>query len=79
MRIHDDRAYLVKDRSREYVVLGMFVEALGCRSNIVSEFTGDNRTYRIVDGHLPDNQLRLSGHNLIAVMRANRYPVAVPV
>lgn len=79
MRIHDDRAYLVKDRSREYVVFGMFVEALGCRSNIVSEFTGDNRTYRVVDGHLPGNQRRLSGHNLIAVMRANRYPVAVLV
>lgn len=79
MRIHDNRAYLVKDRSREYVVFGMFVEALGCSSNIVSEFTGDDRTYRIVDGHLPGDQLRLSGHNLIAVMRANRYPVAVLV
>ena len=79
MRIHDDRAYLVKARSREYVVFGMFVEALSCRSNIVSEFTGDNRIYRIVDGHLPGDQLRLSGHNLIAVMRVNRYPVAVPV
>jgi hypothetical protein len=62
----------------EQVTLGAFA-AQFVKSDCTGVWVPDDRTYRIDEGHLPDDQPRVSGRRLLAEMTTLHAHTAHPV